>query len=89
MEWRDPSSSAADGREALVDASNGDSPLTRRETEVLALLAEGLANKEIASRLGISVYTAKFHVDSILRKFSASNRAEAVSQGIRRGAIGL
>jgi DNA-binding CsgD family transcriptional regulator len=75
--------------DAVVDARDGDHGLTPREIEVLALLAEGLANKEIAQRLGFSAHTAKFHVDSILRKFTAANRAEAVMEGIRRGAIGV
>ena len=74
---------------ALVDVRDGDAGLTPRETEVLALMAEGLANKEIAHRLEFSVHTAKFHVDSILKKLNAANRAEAVMEGIRKGAIGV
>jgi DNA-binding NarL/FixJ family response regulator len=62
-------------------------PLTRREREVLQMLAAGLANKEIASRLNISDHTAKFHVASILGKLGAASRAEAVTQGIRRGLV--
>jgi DNA-binding NarL/FixJ family response regulator len=62
-------------------------PLTPREREVLQMLAAGLANKEIAARLNISDHTAKFHVGSILGKLSASTRAEAVTQGIRRGLV--
>jgi len=62
-------------------------PLTRREREVLQMLAAGLANKEIASRLDISDHTAKFHVASILGKLGAASRAEAVTQGIRRGLV--
>src|SRR5215204_4978256 len=52
--------------------------LTGRELEVLGLVARGLQNKEIASRLGIAERTAKFHVGCILRKLGASNRTEAV-----------
>ncbi len=52
-------------------------------------MAEGLANKEIAASLGISTHTAKFHVESLLRKLGAVNRAEAVHTGIRRGLIGI
>lgn len=63
--------------------------LTPRETEVLRLLGEGAANKEIAWRLKISEHTAKFHVASILGKLSAGSRAEAVAIGIRRGWIPL
>jgi NarL family two-component system response regulator YdfI len=62
-------------------------PLTRREREVLQMLAAGLANKEIATRLGISDHTAKFHVASILGKLGAATRAEAVTLGIRRGLV--
>jgi len=62
-------------------------PLTRREVEVLGLLAEGLANKNIASRLGISEHTVKTHVASILTKLDAFSRAEAVAIGARQGLI--
>ncbi len=62
-------------------------PLTPRESEVLQMLASGLANKEIAARLGISEHTVKFHVASILGKLGAGSRTEAVSLGIRRGLV--
>ena len=62
-------------------------PLTPRETEVLRLLAEGLGNKEIASRLAISEHTVKFHVASIMGKLGAASRTEAVTLGIRRGIV--
>jgi DNA-binding NarL/FixJ family response regulator len=75
--------------DAAVETSTAEPALTPRETEVLSLLAEGLANKEIASSLAFSTHTAKFHVESILRKLDAANRAEAVKEGIRRGLIGL
>jgi len=61
--------------------------LTRREVEVLQMLAGGLSNKEIAARLNISDHTAKFHVASILGKLGAGSRTEAVSIGIRRGLV--
>ena len=61
--------------------------LTRRELEVLQMLAAGLSNKEIAARLNISEHTVKFHVASILGKLDASSRTEAVSLGIRRGLV--
>jgi NarL family two-component system response regulator YdfI len=61
--------------------------LTRRELEVLQMLAAGLSNKEIAVRLGISEHTVKFHVASILGKLGATSRTEAVSLGIRRGLV--
>jgi DNA-binding NarL/FixJ family response regulator len=62
-------------------------PLTARETEVLTMLAEGAANKEIASRLRISEHTVKFHVSSILAKLGAATRTEAVSRGFKEGLI--
>ena len=62
-------------------------PLSRRELEVLAMLAEGLSNKLIAHRLGISDHTVKFHVTSILSKMRAGSRTDAVMQGIRLGLI--
>jgi DNA-binding NarL/FixJ family response regulator len=61
--------------------------LTAREIEVLRMLAEGFANKEIASRLGISDHTVKFHISSILAKLGASTRTEAVTLGVRKGLI--
>jgi two-component system, NarL family, response regulator YdfI len=62
-------------------------PLTARESEVLALLAAGAGNKEIAAKLRISEHTAKFHVSSILGKLGASSRTEAVTRGYRQGLI--
>lgn len=62
-------------------------PLTSREIEVLRMIAEGLGNKTIAWKLGISEHTVKFHVGSIMSKIGASSRTEAVSIGIRRGLI--
>ena len=64
-------------------------PLSEREIEVLELLAQGLANKQIAAALGISEHTAKFHVSSIYTKLNVTNRAEAVRQGVRRGLIAI
>ena len=59
-------------------------PLTAREQDVLHLLAEGLPNKTIGERLGISDQTVKFHVASITSKLGASNRTEAVHIAARR-----
>ena len=64
-------------------------PLTPRELEVLELLAEGLPNKAIAGRLGISDQTVKFHVASISGKLGASNRTDAVRRAVRRGLLTL
>lgn len=61
--------------------------LSPRELEVLRLLADGLANKEISFRLGISEHTVKFHVNSILTRMDAATRAEAVAIGMRQGLI--
>lgn len=61
--------------------------LTRRETEVLRMIAEGLGNKEIAAKLRISDHTVKFHISSTFAKLGATNRAEAVTLGIRLGLI--
>lgn len=63
--------------------------LTEREQEVLAMLAEGLSNKEISSRLHISTHTVKFHISSILGKLGASSRTEAVSIGMRTGRVAI
>ena len=61
--------------------------LTVREAEVLNIIAEGLGNKEIAARLGISEHTVKFHVAAIFTKLKAGSRTEAVAIGVRRGLI--
>jgi DNA-binding NarL/FixJ family response regulator len=63
--------------------------LTARELEVLAHLADGLSNKAIASRLGISDETVKFHLSAIFGKLGASNRTDAVRQALRKGLIEL
>lgn len=80
-----PSSDA--GPPASAASPDGATPLTPRETEVLAMLAEGLANKQIAPRLGISEHTVKYHVASIFAKLGASSRTEAVTIGARRGLV--
>ena len=61
--------------------------LTPRERDVLDMLAEGLANKEIAWRMNISGHTVKSHVASIFAKLNVSTRTEAVTQGLRKGLI--
>jgi DNA-binding NarL/FixJ family response regulator len=71
-------------------ASNGvGETLTPREMEVLQLIADGLPNKTIATQLGISEHTAKFHVSSVLAKLNALSRTEAVSTAARRGLLVL
>jgi DNA-binding CsgD family transcriptional regulator len=74
-------------REGAGGAVAPASPLTPREVEVLGMLAEGLGNKQIAARLGISEHTVKFHVASIFTKLHASSRTEAVTIGARAGVI--
>lgn len=61
--------------------------LSPREREILALLAEGMGNKIVAARLGISEHTVKTHVASIFQKLGADTRAEAVAIGARSGLI--
>ncbi len=78
---------AGDGTRASAD--NGDRALTPREREILTLLGEGLVNKEIGVRLGISEHTVKTHLAAIYEKLEASNRAEAVATGLRRGLVML
>ena len=63
--------------------------LTPREGEVLRLLADGLGNKDIAVKLGISEHTIKFHIHSLLGKLGAASRTEAVTRGLRSGLIEL
>lgn len=67
--------------EALLEA------LTERESQVLQLLARGLANKQIAVALDISEHTVKFHVSGIYAKLGATNRTEAARIGVQRGLV--
>jgi DNA-binding NarL/FixJ family response regulator len=64
-------------------------PLTPREIEILSFFAEGLGNKTIAARLGISEHTVKTHVTSLFTKLEVSTRAEAVASAARLGLIML
>ncbi len=61
--------------------------LTPRELEALRLLADGLTNKAMADRMGISENTVKFHVNGVLGKLNAQSRTEAVAQAARMGLI--
>src|SRR4051812_32200512 len=72
---------------ADTDSDALQEPLTARELEVLELLAEGLPNKSIAERLGISDQTVKFHVAAIIGKLGARNRTDAVRRALRRGLV--
>ena len=66
---------------------NFEEELTEREQQVLSMMADGLGNKEIAARLGISTHTVKFHISSILGKLGAGSRTEAVTIGMRTGRV--
>jgi NarL family two-component system response regulator YdfI len=90
-EWVDVLSTPA-GAAMPNGARGAATPLaapSAREREVLRLIADGLANKQIAARLGISEHTVKFHVASLFAKLRASTRAEAVMRGARLGWIVL
>jgi DNA-binding NarL/FixJ family response regulator len=101
---RPAADASIDGAEAIVEATRQDSPLvfrrdasdavdveplTPRELDVLARLAEGLPNKAIAHALGISDQTVKFHVAAIIGKLGATNRTDAVRRAIRRGLVAI
>lgn len=70
-----------------ANGSPAPNPLTAREMDVLRLIGEGLPNKAIAQRLGISENTVKFHAGSILGKLDAASRAEAIASAIRGGLL--
>ena len=74
----------------LLDDNDVDrARLTARELEVLAAMADGVSNKAIARRLGISFHTAKFHVAAILAKLNADSRTEAVAKAAQLGLVML
>ncbi|MEB3102334.1 response regulator [Ferviditalea candida] len=83
------------GKEKLVQEAgvkyvpNSDSPLTRREAEVLRLMAEGKSNKGIGEYLFISEKTVKNHVSSILQKMEVDDRTQAVINSIKNGWVTL
>jgi DNA-binding CsgD family transcriptional regulator len=68
-------------RESLVEG------LTPRESEVLRLVADGLHNREIAERLGVTEHTVKFHLAAVFGKLGASTRTEAVRKGVGVGVL--
>jgi DNA-binding NarL/FixJ family response regulator len=77
---------------AALDRARDDGPVERmtgREVQVLELLADGLSNKAIAARLGVSDETVKFHLSSILGKLGVANRTEAVRRAIRMGLVAV
>ncbi len=76
-------------RDAPAPAPDLVESLTPREVEVLQLLSQGLPNKGIAQRLGISDHTVKFHVNAILGKLGVQSRGEAIVQAVRLGLVTL
>lgn len=82
----DPTISASQGG---WDGPIGEVELTAREGEVLALVAEGLPNKLIASRLGISPHTVKHHLGTMMSKLNAASRTELVYRAVRSGLVSL
>ena len=74
---------------AALESRDTHRVLTRREIEVLDLLARGMRNKEISATLGVSADTTKLHVKNILAKLNVSGRTAAVTLGLRRGIIHL
>jgi DNA-binding CsgD family transcriptional regulator len=83
--------SGARSRSVSVGAADGDAVvgagLTNRERQILSLLADGLVNKQIAERLGISVNTVKTHLELLFDKLEVATRAEAVATAVRRGLL--
>ena len=77
------------GNSSFYAVAPGDGALSGRELQVLRLVAEGLSNKEIASALQISAHTVARHVTNIMRKLSASNRAQAAATALRNGLLGM
>jgi DNA-binding NarL/FixJ family response regulator len=74
---------------AQAEAEAPAEALTERERQVLQLLAQGLANKQIAASLRISEHTVKFHVSGIYAKLGAASRTEAVRLGVQQGLVVL
>lgn len=77
---------AGDGMDVFLDARESSLPtLTKRESEVLALIAGGSTNREIADALYLSPHTVKEHTSTVYRKLGARNRADAVQRAQRLG----
>lgn len=84
---RQAQSEAVSLADMLQNQSATDHPFSPREHEVLTLAADGLTNKEIAYRLGISERTVQFHINSIFNKTATNSRTEAVALALRSGWI--
>ncbi len=80
---RSPAAGRTPGFNAVQEAE-ARALLTPREAQILDAIADGLTNKAIARRLGISLHTVKFHVESVFRKLGASTRTEAVAKATER-----
>ena len=74
----------SDANAGFTAAAEPDTLLTPRELEVLGAIGEGLTNKAIARKLGISLHTVKFHVESLFRKLGARTRTEALARAAAR-----
>lgn len=61
--------------------------LTKRELEVVTLMADGYSNQEIGDRLDISIHTIKFHADHVIKKLGGNTKAGAVGNAFRQGLI--
>ncbi|MEX0832897.1 MAG: response regulator transcription factor [Actinomycetota bacterium] len=80
---------AAKRREAIDDAQRHISLLTPREREVLSLIAEGLANNEIADRLGVAPRTVEAHIHEVLARLGVHSKIEALLFGVQHGIVSL
>jgi DNA-binding NarL/FixJ family response regulator len=74
--------------ESVRGAAAGRTEITSREQEVLELVAEGLGNRELAERLGISTRTAQKHIENLFKKVGVHDRTELVAQAFRQGLLG-
>src|SRR5262245_16750241 len=84
---RATASNAVPVRARALPADETSDALTPREHDILRLLGDGLANRDIAEALGLSDHTVKFHLRSIFVKLGAHSRTEAVSAAVRRGLL--
>lgn len=84
---RQAQNEAGDLAAALTPSPAEPTPFSPREKQVLALVATGLTNKEIAYRLGISERTVQYHLNSIFNKTAVQSRTEAVALALQKGWI--